>query len=94
MKMPSWRTIYQWIYKKYQVNCNLKVLRRKGESHGVKETRGKYSKGKSICKRNKSVYSRQEAGHWESDTVVSGQDKSKACFATLAERKTRFYIAV
>lgn len=26
--------------------------------------------------------------------VVSGQRKSKACFATLAERKTRFYIAV
>ena len=26
--------------------------------------------------------------------MVSGQGKSKACFATLAERKTRFYIAV
>ena len=31
---------------------------------------------------------------WEADTVVSGQGKSRACFATLAERKTRFYIAV
>ena len=50
LKMPSWRTIYRWIYEKYLVNRNLKVLRRKG--------------------------------------------KSKACFATLAERKTRFYIAV
>ena len=92
--MPSWRTIYRWIYEKYLVKGNLKVLRRKGKSHGVKETRGKYSKGKSIRKRDKSVYSRQEAGHWEADTVVSGQGKSKACFATLAERKTRFYIAV
>src|SRR5699024_1012462 len=55
---------------------------------------GKYSKGKSIRKRDKSVYSRKEAGHWEADTVVSGQGKSRACFATLAERKTRFYIAV
>ena len=26
--------------------------------------------------------------------MVSGQGKSRACFATLAERKTRFYIAV
>ena len=26
--------------------------------------------------------------------MVSGQGKSKACFATLAERKTRFYIAI
>lgn len=78
VKMPSWRTIYRWIYEKYLVNGNLKVLRRKGKSHGVKETRGKYSKGKSIRKRDKSVYSRQEAGHWEADTVVSGQGKSKA----------------
>ena len=75
LKMPSWRTIYRWIYEKYLVN-------------------GKYSKGKSIRKRDKSVYSRKEAWHWEADTVVSGQGKSKACFATLAERKTRFYIAV
>ena len=70
------------------------MLRRKGKSHGVKETRGKYSKGKSIRKRDKSVYSRQESGHREADTAVSGQGKSKACFAVLAERKTRFYIAV
>ena len=94
LKMPSWRTIYRWIYEKYLVNGNLKVLRRKGKSHGVKETRGKYNKGKSIRKRDKSVYSRKEAGHSEADTVVSGQGKSKACFAALAERKTRFYIAV
>ena len=94
IKMPSQRTIYRWIYDKYLVNGNLKVLRRKGKSHGTKETRGKYNKGKSIRKRDKSIYSRKEAGHWEADTVVSGQGKSKACFATLAERKTRFYIAI
>ena len=92
LKMPSWRTIYRWIYEKYLVNGNLKVLRPKGKSHGTKETRGKYSKGKSIRKRDKSVYSRQEAGHWEADTVVSGYGKSKACFAALAERKTRYYM--
>ena len=92
--MPSWRTIYRWLYEKYLLNGNLKVLRRKGKSHGAKETRGKFNKGKSIRKRDKSVYSRNEAGHWEVDTVVSGQGKSKVCFATLAERKTRFYIAV
>ena len=93
-KIPSWRTIYRWIYDKYLLDGNLKVLRRKGKSHGTKETRGKYNTGKTIRKRDKSVYKRKEAGHWEVDTVVSGQGKSKACFATLAERKTRFYIAV
>ena len=35
-----------------------------------------------------------EFGHWEADTVVSGRGKSKVCFATLAERKTRYYIAI
>ena len=60
----------------------------------MKKTRGKFSKGKSIRKRDKSMYRREEAGHWEVDTVVSGQGKSKACFATFAERKTRYYIAV
>ena len=94
LKMPSWRTIYRWIYEKYLVNGNLKVLRRKGKTHGVKETRGKYNKGKSIRKRDKSVHKRLEAGHWEADTVVSGLGKSKACFVTLAERKTRYYIAM
>ena len=92
--MPSWRTIYRWLYDRYLLNGNAKVLRRKGKSHGVKETRGKFSKGKSIRKRDKNVYRREEAGHWEVDTVVSGQGKSKACFATFAERKTRYYIAV
>ena len=70
------------------------MLRRKGKSHKAKETRGKYSKGKSIRKRDKSVYSRQESGRREADTAVSSQGESKACFAALAERKTRFYIAV
>ena len=77
LKMPSWRTIYRWLYEKYLVNGNLKVLRRKGKSHGNKETRGKYSKGKSIRKRDKSVYSRKEAGHWEADTVVSARARAR-----------------
>ena len=92
--LPSWRTIYRWLYDRYLLNGNLKVLRRKGRSHGVKETRGKFNKGKSIRRRDRSVYSRKDAGHWEADTVVSGQGKSKVCFATLVERKTRYYIAV
>lgn len=93
-KMPSWRTIYRWIYDKYLLNGNLTVLRRKGKSHLRKETRGKFNAGKSIRKRDKSVYKRTEAGHWEADTVVSGRGKSAACFATLIERKTRYYIAM
>ena len=92
--IPNWRTIYRWLYDRYLLNGNTKVLHRNGKSHGVKETRGKFSKGKAIRKRDKSVYRREEAGHWEVDTVVSGQGKSKACFATSVERKTRYYMAV
>lgn len=94
VRVPSFRTIYRWLYEGYIEGCNARDLRRKGASLGKKETRGKFNAGKSIRRRDRSVYSRREAGHWELDTVVSGRGKSKACFATFAERKTRFYIAV
>lgn len=81
IRMPSFKTIYRWIYQGYLANGNAKVLRRKGKSMNGKETRGKLlNKGKSIRKRDKSVYKRKEFGHWEIDTVVSGLEKSKACF--------------
>ncbi|MGM0227825.1 hypothetical protein IGI39_004793, partial [Enterococcus sp. AZ135] len=41
-----------------------------------------------------SVSIREEFGHWELDTVVSGKGESKACEATFIERKTRFYWAI
>lgn len=69
-------------------------LRRKGKNCKRSGNGGRFTTGKSIRKRDKSVYGRKEFGHWEADTVVSGQGKSKTCFATLAERKTRYYIAV
>lgn len=94
IKMPSFKTIYRWLYQGYLVKGNVKVLRKKGKTRKRLGNGGKFTTGKSIRKRDKSVYKRREVGHWEVDTVVSGQGKSKACFATFAERKTRFYIAV
>ena len=93
MKMPSFKTIYRWIDEKY-LRSTLKNLRRKGKTRKRLGNSGRFTTGKSIRKRDKSVYWRKEFGHWEADTVVSGLGKSKACFATLAERKTRYYIAV
>ena len=72
LPIPSWRTIYRRISERYLVYGKLKVLRRKG---------------KSIRKRDKSIYSHAEAGHWELDMVVSDLSKSKACFATFADGK-------
>ena len=94
IKTPSFKTIYRWIYQGYLVKGNVKVLRKKGKTRKRLGNGGKFTTGKSIRKRDKSVYKRREVGHWEVDTVVSGIGKSKACFATFAERKTRFYIDV
>jgi IS30 family transposase len=58
------------------------------------ETRGKLHIGKSIANRPKEVRKRERFGDWELDTVVSSRGKSKGCFATFAERKTRRYLAV
>ena len=94
LQMPSFKTIYRWIDEGYLVNGNLKVLRRKGKTRKRLGNGGRFTTGKSIRKRDRSVYKRLEFGHWEADTVVSGRGKSKTCFATLAERKTRYYIAI
>lgn len=91
-KIPSFKTIYRWIYLGILVNGDTNYLRKKGK-FGNSETRGKFNMGTSIRKRDKSVYKRKEVGHWEADTVVSGRGKAKDCFVTLAERKTRYYIA-
>jgi len=93
MKMPSFKTIYRWIDERY-LRSTLKSLRRKGKTRKRLGNGGRFTTGKSIRKRAKEIYKRKEFGHWEADTVVSGQGKSKACFATLAERMTRYYIAV
>ncbi len=93
MGMPSFKTIYRWIDERY-LRSTLKNLRRKGKTRKRLGNGGRFTTGKSIRKRDRSVYKRKEFGHWEADTVVSGQGKSKVCFATLAERTTRYYIAI
>ncbi len=93
LKLPSCKTIYRWLYEGYISKGNLKVLRRKGKSRTATE-QGKLNRGKSIRKRDEKIYKRKEFGHWEMDTVVSGRGKTKACFVTLAERMTRYYIVL
>ena len=90
---PCYKTIYKWINDGTIINGNKKLLRRKGKG-GWYETRGKFNRGKSIRKRDKRIYKRADYGHWELDTVVSGLGKSKSCFITLVERKSRFYKAI
>lgn len=95
-QLPSVSTMYRWIKRGYIINGDTSKLRRKGKMTDKKETRGKFNIGKRIKKRPKEVYKRETFGHWEADTVVSGRNdrtyKSKACFVTLAERKSRLYL--
>ncbi len=90
---PCYKTIYKWINEGIIINGNKSLLRRKSKG-GWYETRGKQNRGKSIRKRDKRIYRRADYGHWELDTVVSGLGKSKSCFITLVERKSRFYKAI
>ena len=74
-------------------------LRRKGKFKRPAEKRGKFNDGgRTIHKRPKEIYKREKLGHWEGDTVESGRfdrkRKSTFCFVTLAERKSRMYIAI
>lgn len=48
--------------------------------------------GTSIELRPKEIQGRDEVGHWEMDTVVGAQGKSKQSFLVLTERKTRYEI--
>ena len=90
---PCYKTIYKWINERIIINGNKSLLRRKGKG-GWYETKGKQNRGKSIRIRDKRIYKRADYGHWELDTVVSGLGKSKSCFITLVERKSRFYKAI
>ena len=98
-EMPSTSTIYRLIHSKKLPKTSMENLRRKGKFKRPAEKRGKFNdKGRTIKKRPKEIYKRQELGHWEADTVESGRfdhkRKSGYCFVTLAERKSRYYIAI
>jgi len=94
LKKISFKTIYNWLYQGKIHRGNLCVLRQKGKRHKPAEKRGKFAVGTPISKRPKEVKSRESFGHWELDTMVSSRGKSKGCFATFVERKSRLYTAL
>lgn len=94
---PSFSTIYRWIHERMILKGDMTQLRRKGKFKRPQETRGRFNIGKTIKKRPKEVHKRKVVGHWEADTVESGRfdhkRKSKYCFVTVLERKSRIYLA-
>lgn len=86
-------TFYSYIDKGvflFLSNKNLqeKEKRKKHRKRHVRRQK-RASAGTSIEQRPKEVEDRKEFGHWEMDSVVGPQGKSKATILTLSERKTR-----
>ena len=88
-------TLYSYIHKDLFLNITdndlaYKINRNKKENNKNKKRPSyKMLGAKTIEDRPKDVTNRTEFGHWEMDTVVSGQGKSKTCLLVLSERKTR-----
>ena len=73
-QIPSTSTIYRLIQAKNLQKTSMENLRRKGKFKRPAEKRGKLNdKGRTIKKRPKEIYKREELGHWEADTVESGR---------------------
>ncbi len=89
----SFKTIYNWLYAGKLPDMAVKHLRQKDKRRKA-EKRGKFSMGISISERPKEVDKRESFGHWELDSMVSSRGKSKGCFATFVERKSRLYTAL
>ena len=82
MKMPSFKTIYRWIDERY-LRSTLKNLRRKGKTRKRLGNGGRFTTGKSIRKRDKSVYSRKEFGQLGSryGSIGTREKQSMLCHA-------------
>lgn len=89
----SFKTIYNWMYQG-KLSLDETVFRHKGNRRCPPETRGTFVAGLSISDRPKEAKDRQIVGHWELDSMVSSRGKSKDCFATFVERKSRLYIVL
>jgi IS30 family transposase len=93
LDIVSCKTIYNWLYRGMLPALNMQNLRHKGKRRKA-EKRGRFSKGTPISERPKEVKYRNTFGHWELDSMVSSRGKSKGCFATFVERKSRLYTAL
>jgi hypothetical protein len=91
----NYESICLWIYTERRVLFKYLVKghkKRHKRPSGKKPGASKIPNRVGITERPAPVETRERAGHWEADTVVSRQ--SKVCAAVLVERKPRFFIAV
>jgi IS30 family transposase len=93
-----WETIYSFVHKpenlerRFWEHLTLKRKRRH-KKYGRKTQRVRIPNRVSIHLRGKRIDSRQTFGHWEGDSIIGRQTKSKVIH-TEVERQTRFLEAV
>ena len=92
----SHETIYSHVWRDLKkggalwthLRCSPKRRRKR---YGRYDSRGRLAGKKMISERPPEVETREEAGHWEMDTVM-GKHASHHCILSLVERKTGYVI--
>ena len=91
-------TLYSYIDKGIFLRLSNKDLpvkkNKKRKYNKVKRQQARANAGDSIEKRPDSINTREEFGHWEMDSVIGQQGKSKNTLLVLTERKTRDEIII
>jgi IS30 family transposase len=95
---PGFKTnhesIYLWIYKDRRdlIQCLPRAHRNRQKRSSIKNKRCIRVPDRTMIEhRDPQIQTRNEAGHWETDTAVSRQ--SKAAITATVERKSRYLIA-
>lgn len=92
------KTIYNYFDMDLFLGASVADLPTKRNKNKPKQKKSKVAlnnrSGRSIEERDKSVMERKVYGHWEMDTVVSGQGTGKSCLLVLSERMTREEIVI
>lgn len=84
-------TLYSYIKKGVFLHLSYEHLpeKKKRQKRGRVVVQKRAVAGTSIEKRPEHIQTREEFGHWEMDTVVGAQGKTKKALLVLTERKTR-----
>lgn len=69
---------------------NLAIKRKRKSYHKIHRKAKRAAAGTSIEHRPVDIDTREEFGHWEMDSVMGQQGKSKNALVVLTERKTRY----
>lgn len=88
-KQTLYKYIYDGIFMRVTAD-NLAIKRKRKSYHKIHRKAKRAAAGTSIEHRPADIDTREEFGHWEMDSVMGQQGKSKNALVVLTERKTRY----